>query len=139
MQSSVHPSRILHCVWQETIPASPYLAHSRERRDYGVSGKDNRSRELAITAIRGIVEQFQAEGELWSQVQEVLHNVSYDMENLVVACAEWEDRALHAEALSSSLENKVSFLGAGFLVADVFQSFQTNHLQFHFQVWTPKI
>lgn len=54
--------------------------------------------------IRNIVEQVHDETEQWSQVQELLHHVHHEMEDLKKSRDFWEDRALQAAKKIATLE-----------------------------------
>lgn len=58
-------------------------------------------------AIRKIADHVQAETEQWSQVQDILHHVQEDMNNLYVSREVWEERALQAEAQLLALQEQV--------------------------------
>ncbi|KAH9301832.1 hypothetical protein KI387_013415 [Taxus chinensis] len=67
--------------------------------------KENRlCSERCKATIRKIAEQVQAETEQWSQVQEILHHVREEMEDLQKSRDFWEDHALHADAKIATLQ-----------------------------------
>eukprot|EP01018_Ginkgo_biloba_P032578 Gb_03336 [translate_table: standard] len=60
--------------------------------------------ERCKATIRKIAEQVQAETEQWSQVQEILHHVREEMEDLQKSRDFWEDHALHADEKIATLQ-----------------------------------
>ncbi|GLJ21689.1 hypothetical protein SUGI_0404110 [Cryptomeria japonica] len=60
--------------------------------------------ERCKATIRKIAEQVQAETEQWFQVQEILHHVREEMEDLQKSRDFWEDHALHSDAKIATLQ-----------------------------------
>lgn len=63
--------------------------------------------QLCKATIRKIAAQVQAETDQWSQVQEILHHVREEMEELHKSRDLWEDRALKADAKIATLQAEI--------------------------------
>lgn len=73
-------------------------------RKMGASQENKLCSERCKATIRKIAEQVQAETEQWSQVQEILHHVREEMEDLQKSRDFWEDHALHADEKVATLQ-----------------------------------
>lgn len=74
------------------------------RAEQGASQENKLCSERCKATIRKIAEQVQAETEQWSQVQEILHHVREEMEELQKSRDFWEDHALHADEKVATLQ-----------------------------------
>lgn len=74
------------------------------RAEQGASQENKLCSERCKATIRKIAEQVQAETEQWSQVQEILHHVREEMEDLQKSRDFWEDHALHADEKVATLQ-----------------------------------